>query len=72
MPVRGCIACSGDVCDRCMYWEPTVQRWGICHYFTDNPTAVRRLYAGNVKGLLEGETVETTSNAKCRNFERRS
>lgn len=71
MPIRGCMSCSGDTCQKCQFWTPdATSKWGACSFFTDNPGVPRRIYVGNVKGLLPGETVKTTSNAKCRNFER--
>jgi hypothetical protein len=74
----GCMACSGDLCVKCKFWIPKVEhkgflgqtRWGVCQFFNDNPGAPRRIYAGNIRGIEDGGTVETTSKAKCRNFER--
>lgn len=68
----GCMACSGDVCAKCRFWQGTTNsKWGVCDYFTANPGAPRRIYSGNIKGLAEGQTVQTTDLAKCRNFEKR-
>lgn len=74
MAKTGCMSCSGEVCGKCRFWQADanpLSKWGVCDYFTANPGAPRRMYAGNIKGLLDGETVQTTSTGKCRNFEGR-
>lgn len=63
----GCMACSGDFCNKCQHWTAVDERakWGTCQFFTDNPGVPMRIYTGNIQF---GPPVRTTSQAKCRNF----